>query len=247
MSALSITSATWDGKKLVVQGSDGKGGIVEVFYGYDTPPNSDSLGTASVKGNGNWKLQINTNRNNPLDPVPCAVSATLAGDPPVLNVPVLGADPATCAPQPPVAQNCNISVVPTALAFGDVQILTTNTLSTIVSNSGGADCNVTIAQTGSADFLVAPLGFTVAPNGSQIVTVDYTPDVVGADNGNLAVGSNDPNTPNVDVALSGNGVDQQGNNPPTAVDQTFPIDTAVLDRMVIRSLPCSCLTLPLAR
>ena len=96
--ALSITSATWDGKKLIVKGADGRGGAVEVFYGYDTPPNSDSLGTASVKGNGSWKLQINSNRNNPLDPVPCAVSATLAGDPPVLNFPVAGADPNTCAP-----------------------------------------------------------------------------------------------------------------------------------------------------
>ncbi|MEA2080664.1 MAG: Ig-like domain-containing protein, partial [Pseudomonadota bacterium] len=103
--ALTITSATWDGKKLVVKGTDGKGDGVEVFYGYDTPPNSTSLGTASVKGNGRWKLQVNSNRNNPLDPVPCAVSATLAGDLPILDFPVDGADPNTCSPQPPGGNN----------------------------------------------------------------------------------------------------------------------------------------------
>ena len=231
--ALSITSATWDGKKLIVKGADGRGGAVEVFYGYDTPPNSDSLGTASVKGNGSWKLQINSNRNNPLDPVPCSVSATLADDPPVLNFPVAGADPNTCAPQPPVAQNCTIMVDPPALAFGPVQINTTSNLSTTVSNSGGADCNVTITQTGSADFLVTPTPpavFTLTPGASQIVDVAYTPLAVEADAGNLAVGSDDPNTPNVDVALSGNGVDNQGGNAPTANDDNFVVDTTVVDR-----------------
>ena len=44
--ALSITSATWNGSRLVVQGTDGKGGAVEVFYGYDLPPLSTSLGIA---------------------------------------------------------------------------------------------------------------------------------------------------------------------------------------------------------
>ena len=93
---LTIDSATWDGRKLVVEGTDGRGGEVSVFYGYDAPALSTLLGTASVKGSANWKLQVNSNRNNPLTPVPCAVSATLTGELPVLNFPVAGA-PADCA------------------------------------------------------------------------------------------------------------------------------------------------------
>ena len=107
LAALSITSATWDGRKLVVAGTDGRGGTVDVYYGYGTA----LLGQTSVKGSGSWKLQVNSNRNSPLDPVPCAVSATLAGDPPVENFPVSGA-PADCAPQPPTVNRpptCNIA------------------------------------------------------------------------------------------------------------------------------------------
>ena len=57
--AFTIDSATWDGRKLVVEGTDGRGSVVEVFYGYDTPANSTSLGTASVKGSGSWILWLN--------------------------------------------------------------------------------------------------------------------------------------------------------------------------------------------
>ena len=104
---LTIESATWDGRKLTVEGIDGRGGAVDVFYtdyaADGTPILGAALGSASVKGNGSWRLQINSNRNNPLNPVPCAVSATLAGDLPVENFPVAGAPP-DCAPQPPVQQ-----------------------------------------------------------------------------------------------------------------------------------------------
>ena len=106
-----------------------------------------------------------------------------------------------------VQTECNISVSPTALNFGDVQINTTSFQSTTVSNTGTADCNVDIVQSGSPDFAATPLNFVVAPNASQTVSVNYTPGEVGPDSGNLAVGSNDPNNPNVDVSLSGNGVD----------------------------------------
>jgi hypothetical protein len=129
-----------------------------------------------------------------------------------------------------VADECNISVSPTALAFGDVQVGTTSAdQTTTVSNSGGADCTVTVTQTGSTDFAAAPLSFTVIPSSSQDITVDYTPDAVGADDGNLAVGSNDPDTSNVDVTLSGNGVDQ-GGGAPIANDDNFVVDTTVIDR-----------------
>ena len=86
--ALRIDSAIWDGNNLVVKGTDGAGGTVSVYYGYDDPANADLLGTASVKRNGQWRLQVKSNRNNPLDPVPCAVSATLAGEMPFENFPV---------------------------------------------------------------------------------------------------------------------------------------------------------------
>jgi hypothetical protein len=112
----------------------------------------------------------------------------------------------TITVQPVQQQVCNIGVDPTELAFGDVDVNASASQSTTVSNTGDAACNVTITQTGSTDFAAAPLTLTLQPGISQNIAVTYTPTAAGADNGNLAVGSNDPDTPNVDVALSGNGV-----------------------------------------
>ena len=116
---------------------------------------------------------------------------------------------ATISDQPPV-QACNIAVSPTTLAFGDVTLGNSLALSTTVSNSGNAACNVTLALTGSIDFAITSnTSFNVSAGGSQNVSVSYTPAGLGADAGTLAVNSNDPDTATVNVDLSGNGVDQQ--------------------------------------
>ena len=116
---------------------------------------------------------------------------------------------ATIDDQPPV-QACNIAVSPTTLAFGNVTVGNSSTLSTTVSNSGAAVCNVTLARTGSNDFAITSnTSFNVSAGGSQNVSVSYTPGEVGADTGTLVVSSNDPDTATVNVDLSGNGVDEQ--------------------------------------
>ena len=221
MAVLTIDSASWSSKNgtLTVKGNNGKSDLIRVWNSYADPV--QDIGTVTAKGNGGWQLK--TKKNSPPNPVPCAVSATIVATGETTGpVAVTGISSPDCAPPPPVAQNCTISVNPTALNFGDVQIGTTSApQTTTVSNSGGADCTVTVTQTGSVNFLAAPLSFIVAPASSQDVTVDYTPDVVGADSGNLAVGSNDPNTPNVDVVLSGNGVDNQGGDSPNARPDTY--------------------------
>jgi len=207
--ALMIDSATWDGKNLVVKGTDGAGGTVSVYYGYDDPANSDLLGTASVKRNGQWRLQVKSNRNNPLDPVPCAVSATLAGEVPFENFPVAGVDPGSCAPQP--AGVCDIAVNPMMLSFGNVTVGDSAALSTTVSNTGNDACiNVAVEKTGSGDFTLtsAPM-FNLDPGEESSVSVSYTPGESGVDMGILAVNSGDPDTPVVNVDLTGSGVPQQ--------------------------------------
>ncbi len=47
--------------------------------------------------------------------------------------------------------------------------------------------------------------FTLAPNASQTVVVDYTPVDNGPDTGSLVIASNDPDSPTVTVNLSGTG------------------------------------------
>jgi hypothetical protein len=104
---------------------------------------------------------------------------------------------------------CSIGVAPTTLAFGDVNIGQNPSLSTIVSNAGDAACDVTITKTGSTNYTATPLNFQVSAGDSRTVAVIYTPTATGADNGSLTVGSNDPDTPGVDVTLTGSGVQQQ--------------------------------------
>ncbi len=79
----------------------------------------------------------------------------------------------------PAAAVPNIAVAPTTLAFGIVDVGNSSTLTTTITNNGTADLNVTALNlSGTTEFsLVNPPGtpFTLAPNASQDVVVDYTP------------------------------------------------------------------------
>jgi hypothetical protein len=111
--------------------------------------------------------------------------------------------------QPGQQQVCNISVLPTSLAFGDLTVGQSSTLTTTVSNSGAAACDFTLSGLAQdSDFSATPTGVNVAPGGSQNVSVTYAPAQAGADTDILVVNSNDPDTPTLEVSLSGNGVDQ---------------------------------------
>ena len=111
--------------------------------------------------------------------------------------------------QPPV-NACNFSVAPTSLAFGSVNVGSTSTQSTTVTNNGTADCSIAASVAGSAAFTLNTASpVTVAANGGTAsVSVSYAPTAAGADAGNLSLVSNDATNPqNVSVALSGTGVD----------------------------------------
>ncbi len=122
-------------------------------------------------------------------------------------------------------QACSISVAPTALTFGNVDVSTTATASTTITNRGTAACNVTLVRSGSPDFSVSgATTFNVAAGALRAVSVNYTPAQVGADSGNLAINSNDPTSPTVNVALTGTGVQQTVNctagNAATSINST---------------------------
>ena len=222
LAALTITEASWERDTLEVEGTDGRGSTVEVYYGYTTPLNSTLLGTASVKGNGKWKLKIKSKRNNPLDPVPCAVSALLTGESPVIDFPVHGA-PDDCAPKPPVGNTPPVAVDD---AYGMDQ---DTTLTVAAPGVLGNDIDV------DGDTLTAVLD-TDATNGSLSLNADgsltYVPTAGFFGTDSFTYFANDGLVNSDTAATVTITVNELGepNNPPTAVDQTFPIDTAVLDR-----------------
>jgi hypothetical protein len=176
---------------------------VTIRYG-KIEDNGAELGTTQADSDGDWRFRI----PNP-DPVPCDVTAQAGGnadDKNVRRAPNNCSNEGGTPPQPVVV--CDIAVGPLALDFGSVNLGSSKTLSTTVSNNGDAACEVTLTVPTASDFAVEPAtSFSVTPGGSQIVSVRYTPGELGEDSGNIAVNSNDPDTPSLNVVLTGNGVE----------------------------------------
>ncbi len=100
-----------------------------------------------------------------------------------------------------------LTVSPLSLNFGSVQVGSKQALPETLTNSGGSDITVSQANvtgTGfSASGLTLPL--TLPAGQSQSFTVTYQPVSGGSSSGNLAIASTGAN-PNINVALSGNGL-----------------------------------------
>ncbi len=116
---------------------------------------------------------------------------------------------AKSVPAPTTTAAPKISVAPASLALGTVTVGSTASQTTVVSNTGTADLAVSsVARCAgtSAEFTASPAAaFTVAPGGSQTVTVTYKPADATTDTGCFPVASNDASTGTVSVAVSGAG------------------------------------------
>jgi len=132
--------------------------------------------------------------------------AIASNDPatPTVTVPLTGTGTASPAP--------SLALDPAALAFGPVATGATATLVSTLRNTGSAPLEVSaIARCAgtSAEFGWTPSApLTVAAGGSAALSVTYAPADLGADAGCLAITSNDPASPAVNLALSGTGVGQ---------------------------------------
>jgi hypothetical protein len=73
-----------------------------------------------------------------------------------------------------------------------------------VFNKGSVSLDVTSVSSDTVEFTASPSSFSVAPGGSETVTVTFTGTGAGGHfSGTLAISSNDPDDPLVTVALSG--------------------------------------------
>ena len=75
-SALTIESAAWNGRQLIVDGTGDKGDTVEV-----TAQNGQPIGSSRVGGNLSWTVRANSP-----EPVPCTVTASAGGETDVSGV-----------------------------------------------------------------------------------------------------------------------------------------------------------------
>ncbi|MFQ5558466.1 MAG: choice-of-anchor D domain-containing protein, partial [Acidimicrobiales bacterium] len=107
-----------------------------------------------------------------------------------------------------VAPIPDISVAPTSAAFGSVETGTQKNIPVKVTNVGSSPLSVaSTTVTGGPGFSIDSGGgtFVLAPGASQDVVVKFIPAALGSVTGKLAIASDDPDTPTVDVPLSGTG------------------------------------------
>jgi lysophospholipase L1-like esterase len=100
-----------------------------------------------------------------------------------------------------------ISVSPTSLAFGEVNVGSTSPGQSVsVKNTGTADLKFTSISATNAAFNIANgCGSTLSAGSSCTISVTFRPDTAGFYAANLSIVSNASNTPTVNVALSGTG------------------------------------------
>jgi Abnormal spindle-like microcephaly-assoc'd, ASPM-SPD-2-Hydin len=97
---------------------------------------------------------------------------------------------------------------PTSLAFGNVQVGNTASLSETLTNTGGSTVSISQASLSSASFSVSGLNefpITLTPNQSITFTVNFAPTSSGAVSGTLSVASNASDS-QLNIALSGTGM-----------------------------------------
>lgn len=140
----------------------------------------------------------------------------------------------------PMSQVPDIFVAPDAIPFPDVIVLHSSTPREVaISNTGGAVLSVSgITLTTGTNYSVAPGGSNPCPSlapaigagGNCTVEVTFRPTVVGTNiSDTLAIASDDPDSPRVTVALSGNGVSAPAPNISVAPASIAFDDVVVFD------------------
>lgn len=101
----------------------------------------------------------------------------------------------------------DISVAPLVLTFSAKQLInTTGTKDITVTNNGGLPLTGSYSLSGAAFASSSSTDFEIAAGASQIISVDFTPTAVGSFSGSVVVASNDADTPEITVSLTGGGV-----------------------------------------
>jgi hypothetical protein len=194
--------------------------------------NTSSTLTVTIANAGTAQLSVtNIASNSPQYVVTPAANFTLApGANKVLSVkftPIaLQAYPATLSMTTNDPTNTNFKIIltgsgglphmvlPGPLDFGNVAVCLFHALNASVKNTGTVDLHLTsVSVSGSGFSESSGSSVTVPAGGSNNIIVTFKPTVVGAAAGTLSFLSDDPNTPNAAIALTGQGAPE----PPPAI------------------------------
>jgi hypothetical protein len=101
----------------------------------------------------------------------------------------------------------DLNAAPASIAFGNVQVGTSQTQSDTFTNTGGTSINLTQAAVGGAGFSTTGLNLplALAPGQSVTFSVIFSPQAVGSASGTIAV-TNDGTVSPLNIAVSGTAV-----------------------------------------
>ncbi len=95
----------------------------------------------------------------------------------------------------------------TTLNFGNVKLEYDSTKTFAIQNTGLEVLTITNLQiTGNYQLVGVTTPINISPGGSTNLTVKFSPQVLGTNSGTLTITSNDPDTPNYLVQLTGEGI-----------------------------------------
>ncbi|MBT7619276.1 MAG: choice-of-anchor D domain-containing protein, partial [Calditrichaeota bacterium] len=124
--------------------------------------------------------------------------------------------------EPP--QQPQISIVPEAIDFGDVDYWSPVTAQIEISNDGNAELTVTnIVTTGESFEVDFPGQFDLAPGESRQIEITFTPREFGEISGVLMVNSNDPIDEEVVINLLGTGIGDDVNRAVDTQDSAYAV------------------------
>ncbi|MBC8186154.1 choice-of-anchor D domain-containing protein [candidate division KSB1 bacterium] len=93
--------------------------------------------------------------------------------------------------------------------FGDVPVFSTSSKQLTIQNKGNGDLNIENIISDNPVFNVSATQFTITPENQQTVQINFTPDNVQTETGTLTITSNDPDQSELQVNLTGTGIDDQ--------------------------------------
>ncbi len=129
---------------------------------------------------------------------------------------------------PPPSGSGQLSISPSSVAFGDVEVGTASTQTVTFSNAGTSSLTVSQAAVSGADFTTTGQTFplTLSAGQSASLSVQFAPTVTGSTTGSVSLVSNASNSPS-SATLNGNGVRHQLSITPSSVSfGNVPVGTA---------------------
>jgi hypothetical protein len=120
-------------------------------------------------------------------------------DTPTIDIPLTGTAPFS-------EKIPDISVAQTTLDFGSSKVGKKVTKTLKITNNGSGDLVITLSGLEGTDFSIqGSSGVTIKAKKSYSLKVLFTPKSAGLETATLEVSSNDPDTPTLEIALSGTG------------------------------------------